>query len=168
MTNIAISKFFYRVCVCVKIFSLYFKTDFIFQAAVLDCRCLFINCLTKYIQQHLHINTGFFRGGRVHKISKKSRIQSGVFFQNMREVYSEIMQYITKFDVRPAPRPTFDMDLKKDWLENISDIIQSISMLFLILRKNMYSPTVGSFEGLVFLDVLTRNLLSRIAHNEKL
>ena len=85
----------------------------------------------------------------------------------MREVYSEIMQYFTKFDVRPAPQPTFDTDLKKDWLENISDIIQSISMLFLILRKNMYSPTVGSFEGLVFLDVLTRNLLSRIAHNEK-
>ena len=149
-------------------FSLYFKTDFIFQAALLDCRCLFINCLMNDIKQHLHFNTGFFRGVRVDQISNKSRIQPGVFFQNMREVYSEIMQYFTKFDVRPAPWPTFDTDLKKDWLENISDIIQSISMLFLILRKNMYSPTVGSFEGLIFLDVLTKNLLSRIAHNEKL
>ena len=86
----------------------------------------------------------------------------------MREVYSEIMQYFSKFDVCPAPRPTFDTDLKKDQLENISDIIQAISMLFLILRKNMYSPTVGSFEGLIFLDILMKNLLSRFAHNEKL
>ena len=86
----------------------------------------------------------------------------------MREVYSEIMQYVTKFDVRPAPWPIFEMDLKKDWLENISDVIQAICMLFLILRKIMYSPTVGSFEGLVFLDILMKNLLSWIAHNEKL
>ena len=86
----------------------------------------------------------------------------------MTEVYSEIMQYFTKFDVHPTPRPIFEMDLKKDQLENISDGIQAICMLFLILRKNMYSPKVGSFEGLIFLDVLMKNLLSRIAHNEKL
>ena len=109
----------------------------------------------------------FSEGGRVDQISKKSRIQPGVFFQN-RRVYSEIMQDFTKFDVCPAPRPIFEMDLKKDWLENISDVIQAICMLFLILRKNMYSPTVGSFEGLIFLDVLMKNLLSRITHNEKL
>ena len=90
------------------------------------------------------------------------------FFQNMTEVYSQIMQYFTKFEVHPAPGPIFETDLKKDRLENISDVIQAICMLFLILRQNMYSPKVGSFEGLVFLDILTRNLLSRIAHNEKL
>ena len=110
----------------------------------------------------------FSEGGRVDQISKKSRIQPGVFFQNMTEVYSEIMQYFTKFEVCPTPGPIFEMDLKKDRLENISDVIQAICMLFLILRKNMYSQKVGSFEGLVFLDVLMRNLLSRIAHNEKL
>ena len=86
----------------------------------------------------------------------------------MTEVYSEIIQYFTNFEVRPTPGPIFEMDLKKDRLENISDVIQAICMLFLILRKNMYSPKVGSFEGYVFVDVLTRNLLSRIAHNEKL
>ena len=168
MTNIAISKFFCSVCVCEKIFSLNFKTDFIFQATLLDCRCLFINCPTKYIQQHLHFNTGFFRGGESSQNKQEISYPTWCFFQNMREIYSEIMQYFTKFDVHPALQPTFDMDLKKDQLENISDIIQSISMLFLILRKNMYSPTVGSFEGLVFLDVLTRNLLSIIPQNEKI
>ena len=86
----------------------------------------------------------------------------------MREVYSEIMQYYTKFDLRPRPQPIFETNLKKDQLEYISNVIQAISMLFLILRKNMYSPTVGSFEGLIFLDTLMKNLLSRIAHNEKL
>ena len=168
MTNIAISKLFHTLCVCVKKFSLYFKADLIFQATLLvvdvyssTVRRMIFNNIYTLIQD-------FSEVGRVDQISKKSRIQPGVFFQNMREVYSEIMQYFTKFDVRPAPQPIFEMDLKKDQLENISDVIQAICMLFLILRKNMYSPTDGSFEGLVFLDVLTKNLLSRIAHNEKL
>ena len=104
----------------------------------------------------------FSEGGELTKLARNLISNLVFFFQNMTEVYSEIMQYFTKFEVCPAPRPIFEMDLKKDRLENISDVIQAICMLFLIQRKNMYSQKVGSFEGLVFLDILTRNLLSRI------
>ena len=113
MTNIAISKFSATVCVCVKIIPHISKLILFFRLPY-----LIIGVDSSTVRRNIFNNIytliqDFSEGGRVHKIRKKSCIQPGVFFQDMREVYSEIMQYFNKFDVRPAPRPTFDMDLKK-------------------------------------------------------
>ena len=86
----------------------------------------------------------------------------------MRGVYAEIKGYFIKYDVHPAPVLIFETNLLKDLLHNISDVIETISMLFVILRKNMYSRKVGTFEGLVIFDILTKNLLSCIVHNANL
>ena len=93
----------HTLCLCKKVFPI-FETSFNF----FRLPYLIVDVYSSTVQQIIFnsiytLIQDFSEGGRVDQISKKSCIQPGVFFQNMTEVYSEIMQYFTKFDVCPTP-----------------------------------------------------------------